>query len=197
MPFAAVVPGELERRVPDEEKLDALLEEMQTVFSGMIYGWAFTYRPIDPARKVPEFLDVAPLGHIGGPGADPATSRATATGTRIDDKAGTLNVTFRYYMQPFEVNRRSAWGSTDLDQAAGVGKAKIEDRLESRLDALRQALKEAVRNLLRPRYYNRPQEIRGEALLREVPRYSMQSGVYSCSARFQIRVLKVREYPLY
>ena len=104
---------------------------------------------------------------------------------------------FRYYLPSFEASRRQAWGSSDLDQAAGTGKAKAVDRLESRLDALRQALKEAVRALLRPKLYNRPQEIRGEALLREVPRYSLQAGQYVCNAKFQMRIVNVREYPVY
>jgi hypothetical protein len=197
MPFQAVVPGELEKRVPEQKKLDDLLEEMQTVFSGMVYGWSFLYRPVDPDRKVEEFLDVKPLGRIVGTTGDPKTARALAVSTRLDEENGVLTVLFRYYLPPFEAARRQAWGSSDLDQAAGVGKAKAVDRLESRLDALRQAVKEAVRNLLRPRYYNRPQEIRGEALLREVPRYYIESGQYVCSARFQLRILNVREYPLY
>ncbi len=197
MPFQALVPGELEKRVPDQEKLDSLLEEMQTVFSGMIYGWSFTYRPVDPQRGVAEALDVVPLGRIRGTTGDPATARATAVSTRLDEQSGTLTVLFRYSMPPFEASRRQAWASSDLDQASGVGKSKVVDRLESRLDALRQAVKEAVRNLLRPRIYNRPQEIRGEALLREVPRYFLQSGQYVCSAKFQMRIISVRPYPLY
>lgn len=196
MPFQALAPGELERKVPDAQKLDALLEEMQTVFSGMVYGWSFTYRPVDKERGVPEFLDVVPLGRIVGTTGDPKTARALAVSTRIDEASGILTVLFRYYMPPYEAARRQAWASYNLDQAAGTGKAAAVDRLESRLDALRQALKEAVRNLLRPRYYNRPQEIRGEALLREVPRYFLQSGQYVCTARFQMRILGVREYPL-
>jgi hypothetical protein len=197
MPFASLVPGELERRVPDQEKLDALLEEMQTVFSGMVYGWSFTYRPVDPSRKVEEYLDVVPLGRIVGSTGDPATARALAISTRLDEKSGVLTVLFRYYLPPYEAARRQAWGSFNLDQAAGTGRAKVVDRLESRLDALRQAVKESVRNLLRPKVYNRPQEIRGEAVLREVPRYSIQSGQYVCAAKFQMRILNVREYPLY
>jgi len=196
MPFQALAPGELEKRVPDQQKLDALLEEMQTVFSGMIYGWSFTYRPVDKERNVTEALDVVPLGRIRGSTGDAATARAVAISTRVDEQTGVLTVLFRYYMAPFEASRRRAWASSNLDQAAGVGKAKVVDRLESRLDALHQAVKEAVRNLLRPRLYNRPQEIRGEALLREVPRYSLQAGQYVCSARFQMRIIAVKEYPL-
>ena len=197
MPFQAVVPGELERRVPDEAKLDALLEEMQTVFSGMVYGWSFTYRPAAPDRKVEEFLDVVPLGRIVGTTGDPKTARALAVSTRLDEGNGVMTVLFRYYMAPFEVARRQAWASFNIDQAAGTGKAKAADRLESRLEALRQSLKQAVRGLLRPKIYNRPQEIKGEALLREVPRYSLQAGQYVCSAKFQVRILNIREYPLY
>lgn len=197
LPFQALLPGELEKRVPDQEKLDALLEEMQTVFSGMIYGWSFNYRPVAPDRGVTEFLDVVPLGRIVGTTGDPKTARAVAVSTRLDEQSGVLTVLFRYSMPPFEASRRLAWASFNLEQAAGVGKAKVADRLESRLDALRQAVKEAVRNLMRPKLYNRPQEIKGEALLREVPRYSMQSGQYVCSARFQIRILSVREYSAY
>jgi len=197
MPFQALVPGELEEKTPDNVKLDAMLEEMQTVFSGMIYGWSFDYRPVDPDRKVPEFLDVKPLGRIVGTTGDPKTARALAVATRVDDDQGIFAVTFRYSMTPFESQRRRSWASSDLDQAAGVGKAKVVDRLESRLDALRQSLKQAVRNLLRPRVLNRPQEITGEALLREVPRYYLESGQYVCSAKFVLRIAQVREYPLY
>jgi hypothetical protein len=197
MPFQALNPGELEKRVPDQEKLDALLEEMQTVFSGMVYGWSFNYRPADPDRKVDEFLDVVPLGRIVGSTGDPKTARALAVSTRLDDKQGILTVNFRYYPAPYESARRAAWASFNLDQAAGIGKAKAVDRLESRLDALRQAVKQAVRNLLRPKVYNRPQEIKGEALLREVPRYSLQAGQYVCDAKFQMRILAIREYPVY
>ena len=196
MPFQALLPGELEKRVPDQKKLDALLEEMQTVFSGMVYGWSFTYRPVDKERNVAEFLDVVPLGRIRGSTGDAATARAVAVSTRLDEQSGVLTVLFRYSMPPFEAARRQAWASFNLDQAAGVGKSKVVDRLESRLDALRQAVKEAVRNLLRPKLYNRPQEIRGEALLREVPRYTLQAGQYVCSARFQMRIIAVKEYPL-
>lgn len=197
MPFQAITPGELERRVPDQEKLDALLEEMQTVFSGMVYGWSFTYRPVDPTRNVADFLDVVPLGRIVGSTGDPATARAMAVSTRTDESNGVLTVLFRYAMPPFEAARRQAWASFNLDQAAGIGRARVTDRLESRLEALRQAIKEAVRNLLRPKYLNRPQEIRGEALLRQVPLYSIQSGQYVCNAKFQVRIVSVREYPLY
>jgi hypothetical protein len=197
MPFQAIGPGEMERRVPDQEKLDALLEEMQTVFSGMVYGWSFTYRPVDPVRKAAEYLDVVPLGRIVGSTGYPATSRVVAVSTRLDDENGVLTVLFRYAMPPFEAGRRRAWSSFNLDQAAGVGKARVIDRLESRLEALRQSIKEAVRNLMRPRLLNRPQEIRGEALLRQVPLYSIQSGQYVCSAKFQMRIVSVREYPAY
>jgi hypothetical protein len=197
MPFQPIVPGEVEKAVPDSKKLDALLEEMQTVFSGMVYGWSFVYRPVDPARNVPEGLDVKPLGRIVASRGDPATARALAVSTQMDEENGVLTVLFRYYLPDFESARQRAWGTSNLDQAAGVGKTKAVDRLESRIDALHQALKEAVRNLLRPKYLNRPEEIRGEALLREVPKYSLQSGQYVCSARFQVRILGVREYPAY
>lgn len=194
LPFQSLVPGELEKRVPDEAKLDALLEEMQTVFSGMIYGWSFTYRPAAPERNVPEFLDVVPLGRIVGTTGDPRTARAWAVETRLDDTI--LTVLFRYAMPPHEAARRRAWASSDLDQAMGTGQSKVVDRVESRIGALHQALKQAVRSLLRTKIYNKPQEIRGEALLREVPRYTLQSGQYVCTGRFQVRILKVRAYPL-
>ena len=197
MPFQALAPGELEEHTPDQAKLDAMLEEMQQVFSGMIYGWSFRYRPVDPDRKVPEALEVTALGRIVGTTGDPKTARAVAVATRTDAQAGILAVTFRYEMTPFESQRRRAWGSAALDEAGGTGKAKIVDRLESRLDALRQSLKDAIRNLLRPRVFNRPQEITGEALLLEVPRYYLESGQYVCSARYILRVANIREYPLY
>jgi len=197
LPFQALLPGELEKRVPDPQKLDALLEEMQDVFSGMIYGWSFVYKPVDKDRGVTEALQVVPLGRIVGTTGDPATARAVAVSTRLDEEQGILTVLFRYSMPPFEAARRLAWASTDIEQASGTGKAKVLDRLESRREALNQAIKEAVRALLRPKLYNRPEEIRGEALLRDVPRYTLQAGQYVCSARFQMRIVSIRSYPLY
>jgi len=195
MTLQPILPQELERRAHDKEKLDALLKEMTAVFSGMIYGWSFDYRPIAPDRNVPEKLDVVPLGHIVGTTGNVKTSRAWAWATHLNDETGILVVDFRYIMTPFEVERRSAWASANMDTAVGRGRAPLVDRWESRLDALHQALKDAVRNLLRPQYYNRPEEIRGEAILAQVPLYGVDSGQYTCSARFQIRIFKVRDYP--
>ena len=104
-------------------------------------------------------------------------------------------VLFRYRMADFEAERRQSWGSFNLEQAAGTGYAPVVDRLESRIDALKQASKEALRNLLRPKVYNKPAEIQGEILLRQVPLYSLDAGRYRCVASFQVRVLSIRDYP--
>jgi hypothetical protein len=191
LPFEAIAPGELEKRTPDNAKLDALLEEMRTVFSGMIYGWSFTYKPSDKARQAPEVLDVKSVFEI-----QKGSRRVEVAQTRFDAKTSILTVTFRYRMADFEAGRRQSWASFNLDQAAGTGYAPAVDRLESRLSALSQALKEAIRALLRPKVLNKPQEIKGEALLRQVPLYSLEAGRYRCLATFQIRILSIRDYPI-
>ncbi|MEI8094809.1 MAG: hypothetical protein WCG80_11405 [Spirochaetales bacterium] len=191
LPFEPITPGELEARPPDNAKLDSLLEEMRTVFSGMIYGWSFTYKPSDKARQANEVLDVKPVFEI-----QKGSRRVEVAQTRFDAKTSVLTVLFRYRMADFEAGRRQSWASFNLDQAAGTGYSPVIDRTESRVAALSQALKEAVRNLLRPKVYNKPQEIRGEALLRQVPLYTLDAGRYKCTASFQVRILSVRDYPI-
>ena len=191
LPLDPIAPGELETRTPDNAKLDALLAEMRTVFSGMIYGWSFTYKPSDKARNVKELLEVKPIFEI-----QQGSRRVEVVQTRYDTKNSVLTVLFRYRMADFESGRRNSWSSFNLDQCSGTGFSPVVDRYESRVEALRQALKEAVRNLLRPKYGNKPQEIKGDALLRQVPLYSIDAGRYRCTAGFQVRVVSVREYPL-
>jgi len=191
LPLDPIAPGELETRTPDNDKLDALLAEMRTVFSGMIYGWSFTYKPSDKARNAKEVLDVKPIFEI-----QQGSRRVEVAQTRFDTKNSVLTVLFRYRMADFEAGRRKSWSGFNLDQCSGTGFSPVVDRYESRVEALRQALKEAVRNLLRPKYGNKPQEIKGEALLRQVPLYSIDAGRYRCTGYFQVRVLSVREYPV-
>ncbi len=191
MPFEPITPGELERRAPDEAKLDALLEEMRTVFSGMIYGWSFRYKPSDKVRGAVEVLEVVPIFEI-----QKGSRRVEVAQTRFIASTSVLNVLFRYRMADFEAGRRQSWASFNLDQAAGTGYSPVLDRTESRIEALYQALKEALRNLLRPQVYNKPMEIKGEALLRQVPLYALESGRYRCTASFQVRIISVRSYPL-
>ena len=116
--------------------------------------------------------------------------------TRFIASTSVLNVLFRYRMADFEAGRRKSWSSFNLDQAAGTGSSPVLDRTESRVDALHQALKEALRNLLRPKVHNKPQEIQGEALLRQVPQYALEAGRYRCTASFQVRIISLRSYPL-
>ena len=181
----------VERRAPDEAKLDALLEEMRTVFSGMIYGWSFRYKPSDKVRGAVEVLEVVPIFEI-----QKGSRRVEVAQTRFIASTSVLNVLFRYRMADFEAGRRQSWASFNLDQAAGTGYSPVLDRTESRIEALYQALKEALRNLLRPQVYNKPMEIKGEALLRQVPLYALESGRYRCTASFQVRIISVRSYPL-
>lgn len=185
-------PQEVERPPLDQEIADELKAECRSYFSGMIYGWKFTYRPSDNARQVKELLEVDPLTQI--PRDDP---RMVATKVRLVESEGRVYVDFIYRLRDSEREKRKAWALTDSDQSGGRGTQRIIQRQTSRELAFDQALKDAVRNLLRPRFYNKPAEIRGEAVLRAVPRFTVLAGEFVCTATFQIRQLSVRPYSAY
>jgi hypothetical protein len=104
---------------------------------------------------------------------------------------------FTYALQDFQVSRRESWQTIAVPASIGRGEGKVYAGAEGRKTSREQAIKEALRNYLRPRIFNKPREIRGEALFLEAPIMSLQAGAYVTSVKVKINVKEIVPYSVY
>ncbi len=183
---ASLDQGELLPSPSQESKKEAarfLLEEARFIFSGMLYGFTFDYRPGDERFEIEDEFSLTPVAGI--PFGDEALSIRES---RMEDN--TLVVQIRYDMKPFQQRRREAWDSGRIPSAAGIGAAPFHKGREQRYEAMKDGVRQAIRNHLRSRIFDRPRRIQGDVLFEEAPELFVKAGEYR--ARVQVR-LKVRE----
>ena len=179
-------------RAETEENIREILKEAVHVFSGMIYGFRFSYTPGDARRGVAEIFDVQPAAQIlpGDPALSARQNQSRRAGNRI-------YVLIDYMTDERHVNWLRYWGSSIFPLAGGSGEGVPEQGLEGKLDALREALKEAVREYLRPRVFNKPRLVEGEFVISEPPYYVYQAGRYTCSVKIKLNIDEVEGYRYY
>ena len=90
--------------IPVDAAEKKLLEEGRVLFSGMIYGWTFTYIPGDKARQVQESFVLTPVAEI--PWGSP---RLAVRETEVADAK--LWARMSYALNEDESRRRAAWES--------------------------------------------------------------------------------------
>ena len=181
------------RKTPEEEtgeKITGILEEAVYVYSGMIYGFSFTYTPPDSRRGVDEVFEVEPAAQIRW--GDPALKTA---GVRIEGNR--IYFRINYSTDESHSNWLRYWDSTSFASSGGTAEGMADTGLEGRMDALNRALKEAVRNFLRPRVFNRPSSASGEFVLAEPPSYVYQAGRYTASVKIRLNIDAVEKYLYY
>lgn len=174
----------------DDEAARFALEEAQYVFSGMIYGFTFRYTPYDASRQVEEIFELEPVHSI--PWGD---ENLRVTGGRVDREY--YRAEALYELRDFQQQRLEYWSSNTFPSATGTGSGDIFIGREGKYDAIRQAVKEAIRNYLRPRVFNKPREITGEAVLSDVPYIIIDAGGYHAKVRVKLQVRDVHPYPVY
>ncbi len=177
-------------RPTNEEASRVLLEEARLLFSGMIYGYSFSYVPSDTVRQVGEQFDLKVLATI--PWGD---SRLEYRQTRADESSVYLRV--RYFPSKIEQTRLKNWNSNRIPDYQARGEASYFDGPKSKLKALDQGIKEAVRNLARGIIRNKPAELRGLAVLAGIPRFAVIGGNYVADVRVFIRLEESYKYLTY
>jgi hypothetical protein len=167
-----------------------LFEEARLIFSGMIYGYSFTYVPLDKTRRVPELLDIKPIAEI--PAGD--KNLRYVSGDIADNR---LYGRFTYTLAGFQSARLESWRTIAVPAEIGRGEGKVYAGAEGKKASREQAIKEALRNYLRPRVFNKPREIRGEAVFLESPIMSLQAGTYRSTVKVKINVKEIVPYSVY
>ncbi len=176
--------------IPKEKAVKSLLKEARIILSGMIYGYKFVYTPSDRARKIKEFFQLTPISEI-----EWGDKNLSVLSTRTKNKR--LYVKLAYRLMDFQKLRLKAWSSSKIPVAAGEGKASIFKGQSQRMVSLKNAIKNAIRNYLRPRVFNKPREIRGEALIWDSPYLITNNAMYITTIRIKLRVKGILPYRIF
>jgi hypothetical protein len=178
--------------LPREEARRRLLEEARGVFSAMIYGYRFRYTPGDETRGVAEEFVLLPVAEISWGDPHLRIVDAWTEGSRLYAK-------LEYELQPFQEDRRRAWGSTAVPTATGLGESSMfpGPAPQSKARSLQAAFREAIRNHLRPIRFNKPREVTGEILLWTPPAVVIEAGAYQTRIEVKLRVLEIRDYGIF
>lgn len=173
-----------------EQVITHLLQEARFVFSGMIYGFEFSYTPYDSAREVPDQFELTPIAEI--PWGDP---NLKVLDTRVENDL--LHVRITYSPAEYQSQRYHAWSSNILDSATGQGTASYYDGIDSRMSAMKDAIKSAIRDYARARVYNKPKQITGTLSLVGAPRIIVDSGKYIATANIHLQISRIVPYTVF
>ncbi len=170
-----------------DEAIKEMLEEARFVFSGMIYGFSFVYTPSDKARGVEEVFTLEPAAVIPW-GEDGMQIRDTW------EEEGIVRVSVSCSLEEHQKLRIQLWAANTFPAARGTGSVYYFAGPTEKITAHKEAMKEAIRGYLRKRIYNKPKEIRGRLVLREVPNCRYASGEYVSTVRIKIDFEEIVEY---
>jgi hypothetical protein len=167
-----------------------MLEEAQWTFSGLIYGFRFSYTPFDRRREVPEQFELQLHAVIEW--ADPALSVLT---TRQESQRFIAQLQYR--MAAHQIQWQQAWQSRTIPRSAGAGEAALWPGLSQKQLAVEDAIRVAVRERLRIMSPNKPAAATGRLILTAPPRIWIDSGAYKASVQIKVKVDEIRAYELF
>jgi hypothetical protein len=170
-----------------------ILEEARFVFSGVLFGYRFVYRPYDRRRNVTEIFTLEPFHQIEA--GDP---NLKIIDTYKKDNAFYVRIRYRPDERTMALYKRR--GFSDMQSAAGRGQASIfgaQPPIESKLNAIKESAKQAVRNHQRLRRKNKPLQISGEIFLTDAPRMLIEAAAFVAYGRFLFKISETEEYNIF
>ncbi len=184
----AKTPEEKEREA--KQKIEDILEEAVFVYSGMIYGFSFTYTPGDIKRDVAEIFEITPASVIrrGDPALKVRNTRREGARTFIE---------IEYRCEERHGNWIAYWMSTSFASAGGSGEGSAEAGFEGKKDAVVRAVKETIRNYMRNRVHNKPRAVSGNFVFEKPPVITYLAGLYYASARIRLEIREVESYTVF
>lgn len=170
-----------------EDSIHDLLEEARVIFSGMIYGFDFEYRPSDVARKAAEKFVITPVAMVpwGDTGLEYRESRIAE---------GSIYLRVRYFPKEIEKARLEAWSSATMQDAAGTGFASYFEGTPARVKSIMESCKDAIRTCARGFTHNKPSLVQGKLVLSAVPRIVVISGQFRTDVRVRIDMQEIDGY---
>jgi hypothetical protein len=167
-----------ERNLTMDTAVKRVLEEGRYVFSGMVYGFSFSYTPLDRSRNIEEEFELKPHGEIQRGDPNLAVHETRMEGSRV-------YVRLRYTLRDFQEKWYQGMRSNILRASSGTGDASYYEGYGEKITAIRNAVLNAVREHARTRVDNKPKKITGAVTLDGAPRIMILSGVYRavCSVK--------------
>ena len=179
-----------ERPVPREVAIGRLLDEAIFVFSGMVYGFEFSYAPAAPDRGIEEEFELEPYATIVR--GDP---RLEVFQTWVE--ADRLYARITYEVDPQQEDWYRGWKSAANPRSRGVGSAQFIRGPAVKPDATRDAIRMAIRNHARTLELNRPRLITGAVVITDAPRVVVREGSYEATVRVVLQIDSIERYELY
>jgi hypothetical protein len=176
--------------VPPEEALQRIRAEAAWAFSGLVYGFEFSYTPYDSVRSLAERFELKSLGSI-----DPQTL-SLAGESRLSPYYE-LRSYVEYRMSEEEAKLVGSYLHDPWKSSHGIGKADILGGVEARSKAYTEALREAVRSYLRSMTPNKPREVKGRVAFERVPSLALIDGCYVVQARVRVMIVEIIPYAIY
>jgi hypothetical protein len=171
------------------------LEELALFFSAMIYGWSFNYEIGERARGIDEIIELKPEGIIQW--GDPAL---VVTDTEIKNMQ--LIVWADYHLSEKAEKWTQVWrtGMIRNAQSTGYGPSFLTEYpgwIAIKQIALEDCARDAIRSVLRGSERNRPKQAAGFVSLASFPRYYIDGGRWSVSARFRLQLTEIIPFAVY
>jgi len=161
------------------------------IFSGMIYGWDFSYTPSDKTRQVSEYFEAIPRGTIELPDPRLTFHDSIRTDIRITTEA-------EYERTPYMMQNRKHWQSLTTIKVTGKGSASVSGGTEAMQSVVEDAIKNGVRAWAQTYTKNKPKEIAGSIILAdETPKIGIRNGQYVAELDFFLYVVTINQYSLY
>ncbi|GHV88782.1 hypothetical protein AGMMS50267_11420 [Spirochaetia bacterium] len=174
-----------------------VLEEAALFFSAMIYGWSFTYEVGERERRLPENFELERQGTVefGDPGLK-------VTDAKLQDNW--FSVWADYRLSASQKRRVGMWRAGGVRNLQAMGHAPLaadtaesSNWIEMKSAALEDAARTGIRAMLRQGERNRPKEARGFIALAEFPRYYIEAGQWTVSARFRVEITEIVPFAVY
>ena len=178
----------------DEEPFDYPIRSIKEVapflISGMVYGWNFTYVPSDKQRNVEEYLEIEEI----------VPSSVLISGISYSSpwmQNNRFNCWVEYTRNNSQIHNYNLWSSIKNPVIHGVGYGDLKKGFDGLKDSAYDALKNAVREYYRAVIKNKPKEITGSVLIRDIPTIGISSGRYIFNLDFFLECGTMIEYSVY
>jgi len=175
------------RPLPREVALERLLDEVQYVVSGLVYGYRFVYVPGDPSREIAESFELESYGSI--PRGDP---RLIVLQTWIEDSLLVARV--GYDVSPEQSGWYQGWHSSANVRSAGIGVSSLFLGPTHKTDAVSDGIRAAVREHVRASEFTRPQQIIGAVLLASYPEFGIVRGNYQATVDILLQIDRIDRF---
>lgn len=178
----------------DSEQYDYPVKSIREVapflVGGMVYGWEFSYTPSDKARGVEEYLEITEI-------VSSNTIKGGITYVSPWLENNRLNCWCEYTRNEAQIQNYNLWNSIKNPVIHGRGYGELSKGFAGLKDAAYDAMKNAVREHYRAVIKNKPKEITGSVLIRDLPTIGIDAGRYVINLDFFLEYGKIIEYSVY